>query len=62
MGGGGGVGGVHPDPEISGGWGAFSGPHFGQKIRGAGPSGPSPGSATVYVLKCSESPVLQMNS
>ena len=52
-GGGGGRGeGGHPDHEIRG-WpglkkiffGPF-GPHFGLKIRGGGPPGPSPGSAS----------------
>ena len=44
--GGGGGGGSHPDPEIRG---AVS--HFGREIRGGpGPPGPSPGSATGYLL------------
>ena len=52
---GGGGGRRHSDPEIRGGqfpknffW-SF-GPQFGLKLRGAGPPGPSPRSATVIVL------------
>ena len=48
-GGGGGVSG-HPDPEIRGGPISIFfrplGPQFGVKVRGGGPPGPSPGSAT----------------
>ena len=48
-----GEGGGHADPEIRGGglkeivFRPF-GPHFGLKIRGAGPPGPSPGTTTVW--------------
>ena len=55
-GGGGGVGGGHPDPEIRGKGGpaskkVFFGPLFWSKNKGgAGPPGPSPGSATVVTV------------
>ena len=55
IGGRGGGGGVHPDPELRVGGSRLQiffwlfGPQFGLRIRVPGPPGPSPGSATVML-------------